>query len=327
MLEQKIPISTKYLIPLKEINFDLFIYLNKHFIKYFKSSTILSPFHVEKIKKHKDFFVNSKDMLNIKAYLSLSSFTTREQEELESGILKNSTHVIINEMFTNQPITEDDINNSRIIVSSIVDKITSDPKSLISILKLLQHDYYTYNHSLDVSAYTITFSNQLFLDGTIKDKKLVHIFGHGGLLHDVGKRKVPISIINKPGPLDAKEWTIMKNHTIYGYEILKQLNISEKELLEASLFHHEQMDGSGYPMSLPDDKIPFVAKIITICDVFDALTTKRPYAGVMDPEEALRLMKHEMKGKFNQTLIQVFEKSVFNIISPTIRANQKNLDL
>jgi len=327
MLEQKIPISTKYLLIDKKISFDLFLYINKHFIKYANKDAFLNIEKINKIKQHKDFFVSSSDILNLNSYLELENLTSVEKEALESSILKNSTHVIINEMFTNQTVTNNDISNSKVVVKSIVDKITNDPKSLINILNLLKHDYYTYNHSLDVSAYTITFTNQLFIEGIIKDKNLIELYGHGGFLHDIGKRKVPISIINKAGPLDSKEWTIMKNHTIYGYEILKNLNIKEKEIIEASLFHHEHFDGSGYPMSISSEKIPLVAKIVSICDVFDALTTKRPYAGVMDPDEALRLMKHEMKGKFSQNLIQTFEKSVFNIITPTIRANQKSLDL
>ena len=117
-----------------------------------------------------------------------------------------------------------------------------------------------------------------------------------------------MKIINKKGPLNNEEWNLMKQHPDLGMKILTELKISNQTIIQGVYSHHEQADGTGYPLKLKGQNIPLVAKVISICDVFDAITTKRSYAKVLSPDQALALMKFDMPGKFDNELFIIFDR-------------------
>jgi putative two-component system response regulator len=133
-------------------------------------------------------------------------------------------------------------------------------------------------------------------------------------MHDVGKMGIPDAILLKPDKLDPVEWEIMKRHTVLGGKILDG---SSSELLQVgdtiALSHHEKWDGSGYPKGLSGESIPLMGRIVAISDVFDALTSKRPYKDAFPNEKALQIMK-EGKGKhFDPALLDVFLENLGEI--------------
>ena len=133
-------------------------------------------------------------------------------------------------------------------------------------------------------------------------------------MHDVGKIGIPDSILLKPGKLDEKEWEIMKTHPTIGHAILQDHDSELMKLAAViSLYHHEKWDGTGYPSGFSGENIPFSARIVTICDVFDALTSKRPYKEAWPTQKALAYIKQQSGKHFDPTLTQHFIR-----ISPQI---------
>lgn len=167
------------------------------------------------------------------------------------------------------------------IVENIVDQITKDAQTFLRITSIREIDNYTYLHSIDVCIYSIILGKSLGLD----DKNLRKL-GLGAMLHDIGKGKIPTEILFKPGPLTEEEFNIMKSHTIYGYEIITNSPNLDIVTANIALQHHERWDGKGYPGHLKGNNINIFARIVTICDIYDALTANRVYRGRILPHEA-----------------------------------------
>lgn len=167
------------------------------------------------------------------------------------------------------------------VVESIVNQVLQDSQTFLRLSSIREMDNYTYLHSIDVCIYAIIMGKNLGLD-----TKNLFKLGLGAILHDIGKGKIPTEILLKPGPLTEEEFNIMKNHTTYGYEIIK--NCSNLDMITANiaLQHHEHWDGNGYPLHLKEKDINVFARIVTICDIYDALTANRVYRGRILPHEA-----------------------------------------
>jgi HD-GYP domain-containing protein (c-di-GMP phosphodiesterase class II) len=134
--------------------------------------------------------------------------------------------------------------------------------------------------------------------------------GAAGLLHDLGKAKVPDAILNKPAALTDSEFATMRQHPEIGYQMLADDQQAGASVLDVVLHHHEKMDGSGYPQRLPADRISRLARMGAICDVYDAITSNRPYKAGWDPAEAVRKMAEWCGGHFDPVLFQAFVKTV-----------------
>jgi putative two-component system response regulator len=136
----------------------------------------------------------------------------------------------------------------------------------------------------------------------------------GARLHDIGKIRVPDSILNKPGPLNEEEWEIMKKHPSVGARILRGITHLQPAI-PYILYHHERWDGDGYPEGLKGREIPIEARLLTIVDVFDAITTKRPYHSAQDYQEVVELFENESGKHFDPDLVPIF----INIINNQIK--------
>jgi HD-GYP domain-containing protein (c-di-GMP phosphodiesterase class II) len=127
-----------------------------------------------------------------------------------------------------------------------------------------------------------------------------------GLLHDIGIRAVPAGVLRKPGRLSDGEWLHVRKHPLSGEEILRAIGSVPPDVLRAVRWHHERLDGSGYPDGLPGDAIPWSARAVAIAEVFDSLTSDQPYRARMTPYRALRLMLDEMTAGLDTALIRGF---------------------
>jgi len=192
-------------------------------------------------------------------------------------------------------------------VERIMSAAMDNAGALIGVAKLKAHDEVTYLHSLAVSALMIAFGRNLGLD-----EDDVRLLGIGGLVHDLGKMTLPSAILMKAGKLTAEEMGIMRTHTQRGYQVLSKIDTTPQEVLDISLFHHEKFDGTGYPRRLVGAQIPFFARIAAICDVYDALTTIRPYKRALSQREAIDLMMAS-EGQFDRELLSAFlSKMIIN---------------
>ena len=155
----------------------------------------------------------------------------------------------------------------------------------VDISSLKTSDEYTFKHSVDVATISMILAKQMKLP----DNE-IHDIGVSGLLHDIGKTMIPNEILNKPGRLTDDEFNIMKKHSVYGYNMLKDRKDLNNSILMGVLQHHERIDGTGYPLGFDAPKICQFAKILSVADVYDALVTKRPYKDALSQRDAVEML-------------------------------------
>lgn len=191
------------------------------------------------------------------------------------------------------------------LVEDISDSVMRNPRAIISIARLKNRDEYTYMHSVAVCALMVALARQLGLDMTATRQA-----GLAGLLHDVGKMAIPESILNKNGKLTDNEFGIVRTHPVEGHKMLLEANGVDGAALDVCLHHHEKVDGSGYPEGLKGEEISLFAKMGVVCDVYDAITSNRPYKSGWDPAESIRRMAEWSQGHFDPAVFQAFVKCV-----------------
>jgi len=195
---------------------------------------------------------------------------------------------------------------ARRVVEEITDSVTRNAGALISLARLKNADDYTYMHSVAVCALMVALGRQLGLDST-----QIHSAGIAGLVHDLGKAAMPLEVLNKPGKLSEQEFAIMKTHPAEGHRMLLEAPEGiDPVALDVCLHHHEKVDGSGYPEGLAAGEISLFAKMGAVCDVYDAITSNRPYKTGWDPSDAIRKMAEWAPGHFDQEVFQAFVKSL-----------------
>lgn len=190
------------------------------------------------------------------------------------------------------------------LVNEISESVFRNPGALVSLARLKTQDDYTYMHSVAVCALMVALSRQLgFDDDRCREA------GLAGLVHDLGKALMPLEVLNKPGKLTDAEFAIMKTHPERGHELLLEGRGIGAVPLEVCLHHHEKMDGSGYPHRLDGDRIDPMSRMGAVCDVYDAITSDRPYKAGWDPAESISRMA-SWSGHFDQGVFRAFVKSL-----------------
>lgn len=190
------------------------------------------------------------------------------------------------------------------VVEEISASVTRNASALISLARLKSRDEYTYMHSVSVCALMVALARQLEMDDSQTREA-----GLAGLLHDVGKMTMPEDVLNKPGKLTDEEFSVMRTHPERGHEILLRSGVDTQIALDVCLHHHERIDGRGYPHQLAGDEINVFARMGAICDVYDAVTSDRPYKQGWDAAESLVRMT-SWEGHFDRTLFHAFVRAV-----------------
>jgi putative nucleotidyltransferase with HDIG domain len=191
------------------------------------------------------------------------------------------------------------------LVEEISNSVIRNPGALISLARLKNADDYTFMHSVAVCALMVALARQL---GIAPEE--TRSIGIAGLLHDLGKAQMPSEVLNKPGKLTDAEFAIIKSHPEAGYRMLCEGAAVDSIALDVVLHHHEKVDGSGYPERLQGDAISLHAKMGAVCDVYDAITSNRPYKAGWDPAESLRRMAEWSNGHFDPAVFQAFVKAI-----------------
>lgn len=198
-----------------------------------------------------------------------------------------------------------DMGGAQALVEEISDSVMRNPGALIGLARLKTKDDYTYMHSIAVCALMVALSKQLGLND-----EQTREAGVAGLLHDIGKMMVPGDILNKPGKLTDEEFVSVKEHPAAGHKLLLDAQGVSAISLDVCLHHHEKMDGTGYPDRLKGEEISLFARMGAVCDVYDAITSNRPYKQGWCPAESLRKMAEWSKGHFDEKVFQAFVKSI-----------------
>lgn len=191
------------------------------------------------------------------------------------------------------------------VVTDLTASVSRNSGALLSLLRLKDADDYTYLHCVAVGTLMVTFARHLGLDA-----ETVRQAGIGGLMHDVGKMKIPDRILNKPGKLTDEEFAVIRRHPEEGHAILVASGAVGEIPLDITLHHHERIDGSGYPHKLSRDGISTLAKMAAVVDVYDAITSDRVYHKGMPPTDALRKMFEWSKFHFEEFFVHQFMRCI-----------------
>ncbi len=249
-------------------------------------------------------YIQRDDLVKYYNFISLIVQAIAKNEHIsitkKAAIVYRQASATLDEMFQN-PEALENVPKSKKVVNDFVNTIFGDEHAIESMIKITAYDYYTQTHSINVCVYALSLGSYLKFD-----PKMLEELGMAALLHDLGKSKVDSKITNKAGPLTFDEFEQMKHHPAYGHAIALKIGVKDPLILDGIRHHHEKLDGSGYPDGMRGEQITVFARIIAVCDVFDALTTKRSYKPCMRSYEALLLMKAKMEGHLDLRYITAF---------------------
>jgi putative nucleotidyltransferase with HDIG domain len=300
----KIRVNT--LLPTRPTAFDVYIMINGKHVHYLRPGELLPASKIAHLDKADVFYVPDGQRKEYKKYV----FTTLNDGSLDvktkAQILRESSLTLAEEIFE-QPDVEQALHESKELISNFIEFMDQEPSSMAHLISLSAHDFYTYNHSLDVGIYSLGLGKV----AGYQNEDLLEL-GRGALFHDIGKRNVHVDIICKNGPLDDVEWAQMQKHPLYGLKILTEYGVSEA--MKACCFeHHESFLGNGYPQQLSGPEIHPMARIVAITDTYDALTTKRSYNQPMTPRDAVEFMSTKLKGKYDADLLKAMNSVLFRL--------------
>ena len=220
--------------------------------------------------------------------------------EEKTELLYDNAESIVRKVFNERP-TPSNIKLGLQFAENFADHITTDTVGVDALFSLFSKDYYTFTHSVQVAILGMAFCKAMGWE-----HEDVKSFGIGALFHDIGKNVIEESILNKPSRLDAEEFNIIKKHTVFGYQQLRDAQLITRDQLSIVLHHHEAADGSGYPGGLKGLEIHRFARVAHIVDVYDALTTKRPYKDAISPAGAMDIMGGDMRASFDPLILRAF---------------------
>ncbi len=296
--------------PEKVTAFDIYVHIDGRYILYVRAGDKISDGKI-KVLHGRDtgdsFFVELKDKSTYQAWVKeeINSELTNPFEK--AAILRESSVALMEDLFENPDVNQA-LDDSRPIIKDFIDLMEKAPEAMGFMISLSGHDFYTYNHSLDVSIYSLGLGKALGYNAMTLEE-----LGVGALFHDVGKRNVSLDILCKKGGLSDAEWEQMKMHPQYGLVILNDHpNISDA--IKAACFeHHESWSGNGYPQQLMGEEIHPFARIVAITDTYDAMTTQRSYNVPMSPIDAVTMMKDKLATRYDPDILKAMYSVLFKI--------------
>ncbi len=229
-------------------------------------------------------------------------------EELEAakGVYRDAKHIVERAMQDVRMGREINLDVVDKVVDGLADSVLRNMDALTSLSRLKSFDEYTFFHSVNTAVLALALGRSLKMD-----RDTIHLLGVGTLLHDIGKTKLPLKILNKPGRLEESEFEIVKQHTLRGAEILSRTTGLREEAIRPALEHHERVDGTGYPHHRKGDELTQFGLISSVVDIYDAITSDRCYHKAMPPYKALQfLFTLGQKGHLDPQMVQRFIKCI-----------------
>jgi len=271
---------------------------------------------IERLKKVCDsVYVDLEKSVKVTASQAHSAATLRRthklaasfEEEIHSANeIREATRVTVDQLF-------DDVAHGRMIdmvsikrlMHDTVDGVLRNPDAHVCLTALKQRDAYTAQHSINVCILSLALARHVGLS-----RNDLETLGVAALLHDVGKIKTPLEVLNKPGRLTPEEFALMKQHPVTGQQMLERLYGLPYQIADVALSHHERISGGGYPRGLKSHEISLFSRMVAIVDVYDAITSDRCYHDGMSPTEALTKMYSWRLTDFDAELLEQFIQCV-----------------
>lgn len=258
--------------------------------------------------------------VRVAAINKIKNVPSVDEIQRASAIFKSAKYAIFN-MFKDVRLGKAvDQEIARQVSEDISNSVLRNSNVFVSLARLKTADDYSYMHSVAVCALMVALAKQLGM--TEEECKSA---GFAGLMHDLGKMDIPLDILNKPGKLTDEEFDIVKQHPLQGFNRLKEAGLTDPHVLDVCLHHHEKLDGTGYPYGLKEENLSVLARMGAICDIYDAVTSNRPYKAGWDPAESLKKMSTWTKGHLDPHLFQAFVKSIgiYPVGSLVLLSNKK----
>jgi HD-GYP domain-containing protein (c-di-GMP phosphodiesterase class II) len=295
---------------MEEIPFPIFVYVDGKMVNYVHPGDKLAAEKIMSLHNRdtgESFFVENANKNTYRDYVKQSMNSSKIDNNQKALILRESSIAILEDLFETPDVGQA-IEETKPIVKDLLTFMENAPESIGGLISLSGHDFYTYNHSFDVSIYSLGLGSALGFD-----KKTMEDLGLGSLFHDVGKRMVALDILCKRGPLDDAEWVQMKMHPQFGLKILNENSNTSDGIKAACYEHHESWKGGGYPQDLQGQEIHPFARIVALTDTYDAMTTQRSYNVPMRPVEALNMMKEKLAHKFDPEMLKAMYSVLFKM--------------
>lgn len=303
--------------------FDLFINSSvvkgkEKFVKIFASGGSLNRDEVDEFhRKYFQLYIpEDQRKIYLKSLVKSNADDVQKTNVIKEAALQYLHNIFDKDKEFSTELLSKNIEACREVVESMVDVL--DQHNIDSLRNLIGnlsfHDFYTYDHSINVSMYCIQIYRVVNPKATRKE--LIHA-GLGGLLHDLGKIKIPTHILNNPGGLSDEDYQTIKQHPDFGLDLLLSGHCEVSEDIDLNIIarvvheHHENFDGTGYPKKLKGkDEIHLLARVCTIADFFDAITTKRSYNEVLSVQDAMNTMRKFRAIKLDPDIFDIFDRHV-----------------
>ena len=250
---------------------------------------------------NRELFYHNRDQKKVALWKRIQSVDVTRGAGLEAFRKKapvvrlgqiNDAAAELTRILYEQPLTAVSVAKGDAIANEMIRCIKEDPGSIAAIGKLARHDDYTYYHSARVAAYALAIAVSM----SVSTDEHLRAIALGCLFHDVGKSRIALAVLHKPGALTPQEWDLMRKHPLFGLELLEAtpapvFNATAREII---VHHHEKHDGGGYPHGISGQEIVMEVRIAAFADMFDALTTARPYQVSRNRYEALDFIRHKI---------------------------------
>ncbi len=301
-----IPIYTHTLTVDSILDFDLYVFDGRDMVLFRSSKLPMTAAHrSEMLRRNLNrLYISDSQRVEYQRHLrehisqiiadpTLDDFT-------RSTILYDSARELVKDVFAD-PTRGQVIRESQEFVESTVQYVLEGKNAFHNMLKVMSFDYTVFSHSVNVCTFSLALANAV---GVERTGDLVAL-ATGALLHDVGKARVPESILHKPGPLNQDEWETIRRHPEWGVELMSETDLIPREAYIPIAQHHERQSGNGYPNRLKEEDIHLYGKVVAIADSFDAMTTNRVYReaeGTFHTLESMAASEHE----FDRTILRRF---------------------
>ena len=265
-----------------------------------KKGTVLSPKTIDRLAR-----------LDVKLFDLFQESLGDPSEILspvEQEFLLNNTVGEIREIFSKVKDDKKAIEQLEVKIMPVVQQISCNYELCTLLNGLKCKDDYTYRHNIGVAVLASLLAKWL----GYSDEE-VNVISLGGLLHDIGKIRIPDEILNKSGPLTDEEYELVKKHTVYGYEMLKEGGVYPEEIARIALEHHERNDGHGYPYGKKEHEIHEYSKIVAIADVFHAMSSDRVYRKGIPINDVLLQMRNDSFGMLDPKMTSVFIQKIMEM--------------
>lgn len=303
-------VSPLMIFPSTKGEFGVYIKLHGRYMLYAHPDEPFSTTHLERLYQNgvQEVFIHTKQRTQFETYLedNLGDFLMNDRlpRRERSKVYYSASVDVMKDTFKSRlpgSMPRKRFNKIAKFVRAGT-KYLLNAKSFKSMANFISHDYYTWSHCVHV----FIFSQALLHTYELDSSQLFYC-GLGAILHDLGKLEVSRDIIEKPGKLDPHEREEMNTHPIKGVALCASLPLNQ-DAINCILFHHEKLNGQGYPTGLAGGEVPLAVRVLAICDVYAALTTDRPYAKAKTPFTALSIMRNEMPGHFDDEVYTRFVK-------------------